>query len=265
MKTRIVRPFQGGWLVVLLLLALVAPRLAAMDVQIPTLKIGTDVFTNVTVYQMTATDIFMRHARGFGNAKISSLDDETLRLLGLKTEKTETASTTLDAQSAEAVEKMRTALATVNLTLPAESILKERFAQINAAPQILYGILGGLLVGYLLYCLCLQKVCVKAGSKPGLLVWLPFLQMFPMLRAARMPAWWIVVFCIPFLNVLAHLLWCGRIVRACGKGFFVTLMLFLPVTYILALLYLAFSGAEGGVRVAGKPFRNEDLPGLAGA
>jgi hypothetical protein len=212
---------------------------------------------------MSATDIFMRHRRGFGNAKIDSLDDDTLILLGLKKKEVEASSVTVDVQSAEAVEQVKTALATVNVALPSEDLLKERLAQIKTSPQILYGILGGFLVAYFVYCLCLQRVCVNAGSKPGWLVWLPILQMFPLLRAARMPVWWIVVFCIPVLNILAHLLWCARIVRACGKGFVTGLMLFLPVTNIFALLYLAFSGGGSG-RAMTKPLSDENLPGLAG-
>lgn len=253
----------GFRLIVFVLAGLVAPLIPAKDIELPSLKIGTEVFTNVTVYQMTATDIFMRHARGFGNAKIGTLDEDALRQLGLKSENSKTANVALNAQSAAAVEKVKTALANVDFTLPSDTALKEQLAQIKATPQLLYGILAGLVFGYLLYCLCLQKVCVNAGSKPGLLVWLPILQIFPLLRAAKMPVWWIIVFCVPLLNIFAHLLWCARIARACGKGFFSALMLFLPVTNILALLYLAFSG--GGERPMGKAFKNENLPGLAGA
>lgn len=249
------------------LVALIAPVMHAADILLPTLKIGTDVFTNVTVYQMTATDIFVRHHRGFGNAKISNLDDATLIRLGLKEEtpqKSAIENPLNSAQAAAAVGQVKSALATVNLTLPSEEIMRAQMARLTANPQLLYGILGGLALAYLAYCLCLRNVCVKAGSKPGLLIWLPVLQLFPLLRAARMPVWWFLIFCLPVLNCLAHLLWCARITRACGKGFLSALMLFLPVTNILALLYLAFSGG-GGSHPAGKAFRDEDLPGLAGA
>jgi len=255
-------PFPEYWFLVVVSIVF-ASGLRAADIQLPTLKIGTDVFTNVTVYQMNKTDIFVRHERGFGNAKLSTLDDDTLRLLGLKEEKRVQESPLSRAQAQAAVEQVKTALSTVNLTLPSEDILNEQIARVTSTPQLLYGILGGLAFGYLFYCLCLVKMCANAGTKPGLLIWLPVLQLFPLLRAARMPAWWFIVFCLPVLNILAHLLWCARICRACGKGFFSALMLFLPVTNILALLYLAFSG--GGSRPVGKPFRHEDLPGLAGA
>jgi len=283
-QKRIHFPFRGCGLFISLMISLVSPWVHAADILLPTLKIGTDVFTNVTVYQMTATDIFHRHGQGFGNAKISALDDETLILLGLKTVTPKPVSESFlsSAQISAAIEQVKTALATVNLTIPSEDILKEQIARVTVTPQLVYGILGGLVFGYLLFCLCLLKMCVNAGSKPGLLIWLPFLQLFPLLRAAKMPAWWFLIFFLPVLNVshtslgfltfatvgiplLAHLLWCARIARACGKGFFSALMLFLPVTNILALLYFAFSGRSGEERPMGKSFRNEELPGLASA
>ena len=273
-QKRIHLSLRGCGLFIPVLIGLITPMVHAADVLLPTLKIGTDVFTNVTVYQMTATDIFIRHGRGFGNAKINTLDDDTLVLLGLKEKKPEKSvtespvSSALSSVQAEAaVEQVKTALATVNLPVSSEEIemVKGQIARITADRQLLYGILGGVAFAYLLYCLCLRNVCVNAGSKPGLLIWLPILQSFPLLRAAKMPAWWFLIFCVPVLNILAYLLWCARITRACGKGFFSALMLFLPLTNILALLYLSFFGGGGGVRPAGKVFRDEDLPGLAGA
>jgi hypothetical protein len=265
-------PLTGGGLFISILIALAAPVVQASDIPLPSLKIGTDVFTNVTVYQITATDIFVRHHRGFGNAKISALDDETLVLLGLKEvkppKKAGVESPLSTAQAEAAVDHVKTALASVNLTMPSEEVLKEQLARLTGDARLVYGILGGLALVYLLYCLCLRNVCVNAGSKPGLLIWLPVLQLFPLLRAAKMPIWWFIVFFLPALNILAHLLWCVRIAQACGKGLLSALMLFLPVTNILALLYLAFSGggsSSGSGRPVGKVFRDEDLPGLAGA
>jgi cytochrome c biogenesis protein CcmG, thiol:disulfide interchange protein DsbE len=51
----------GGWL-------------RAADVYLPTLKIGSEVYTNVTVTSVTATDIYFFHSRGMGNAKLKNLE-----------------------------------------------------------------------------------------------------------------------------------------------------------------------------------------------
>jgi len=40
----------------------------------PILKIGSEVYTNVTVTSVTATDIYFSHSRGMGNGKLKNLD-----------------------------------------------------------------------------------------------------------------------------------------------------------------------------------------------
>jgi len=262
MQTR-VKPIRGCLLAVVMLICLAAPRLLAADIQIPSLRIGTDVFTNVTVYQVTETDIFVRHERGFGNAKVSNLDVPTLRLLGIKNAKTEEQEAGGRGRNMATVDKVNASLAAMNLKLPANSAVLGDLSQVKLTPQILAGGLALLVIGYLFSCLVLKKVCVNAGSEPGPLIWLPVLQVFPLLRAARIPAWWFVILLIPGLNLLAHILWSLRIARACGKGGFVAVMLILPLTNILALLYLAFS--DGNEKPVERTMKPEDLPGLAGA
>ena len=41
---------------------------------LPVLKVGSEVYSNVTVTKVTATDIYFSHARGMGNAKLKNLD-----------------------------------------------------------------------------------------------------------------------------------------------------------------------------------------------
>jgi len=51
-----------------------ASAVKADDEQFPTLKVGTQVYTNVKVTSVTATDIYFSHSRGMGNAKLKDLD-----------------------------------------------------------------------------------------------------------------------------------------------------------------------------------------------
>jgi len=55
---------------------------------------------------------------------------------------------------------------------------------------------------YPLYCYWLKLICEKAGHEPGLLIWVPFLQNIPLLRAAGLPLWLVVAFAMPYVNVL---------------------------------------------------------------
>ena len=60
----------------ILLLQLVAPMVFAAGDTFPTLKAGSEVYSNVTVTTVTATDIYFSHAKGMGNVKLRSLEPE---------------------------------------------------------------------------------------------------------------------------------------------------------------------------------------------
>jgi uncharacterized membrane protein YhaH (DUF805 family) len=96
-------------------------------------------------------------------------------------------------------------------------------------------------------------ICKKIGQEPGVLVWIPILQVFPMLRAAGMSAWWFVALLLPVLSFVATILWCVKICRARGKSSWLGLLLLLPVTNLFTFLYLAFAdGSDENEAAPGK-------------
>ena len=84
-------------------------------------------------------------------------------------------------------------------------------------------------------------ICTKAGTAPGLMVWLPVFQVFPLLRAAGMSPLWFLAYFVPVLNILAQVMWSIKIAEARGKNVLVGIMLLVPLLNLLAFLYLAFS------------------------
>ena len=62
----------NGWLIILVATLLTA---AAED-HFATLQVGSEVYSNVTVTTVTATDIYFSHAQGMGNAKLKTLAPE---------------------------------------------------------------------------------------------------------------------------------------------------------------------------------------------
>jgi hypothetical protein len=113
-----------------------------------------------------------------------------------------------------------------------------------------YTILAGIAVGYLLFCCSGSLLCQKTGNEPGILIWIPLLQMFPLLRAAGMSGWWFLALFVPVLNVVAWLGWCVNIVIMRRKSLWWALLLILPVTNVMAFLYLALAGSA---EARGKP------------
>jgi hypothetical protein len=109
----------------------------------------------------------------------------------------------------------------------------------------LLGIVGLL---YFFTCYCCHLICFKAKSPSSFLVWVPVLQLLPLLRAANMSGWWFLAFFVPGLNIVALVLWSLNIVKARGKHIAWAILLILPVTNLLAFLYLAFSsGADSNL------------------
>jgi hypothetical protein len=84
-------------------------------------------------------------------------------------------------------------------------------------------------------------ICHKTSVEPGIAIWIPVLQLIPLLRAANMSLGWFVAYLVPVLNVLAYVVWCTKIAQARGKTGWVTIFLLLPITTLFAFLYLGFS------------------------
>jgi hypothetical protein len=231
---------------------------SAGEVHFDRLEIGTKTYTNVTLTSRTENYIFVLHEGGMGNIKVSELPPDLRRKLGYAppppVKQPRTNSVAGWAKEAkETMAKIQPAQmqqfeAVVRSKLPVspESIIKK-------GPAFVLGFLGGLLVVYLFFSYCLMLICKKAGTEPGGIVWLPLLQLIPMLRAAGMSGVWFFAFFIPVLNLLAHIVWSVKIVQVRGKSIIVAVLLILPISSLFAFLYLAFSDGE-------KPKKKEPRP-----
>jgi hypothetical protein len=216
---------------------LLAPLLLTAEETFPSLQAAGQTYSNVTVTSKTRNYIVIMHSQGMTSIKLRDLSTETCRDLGydvapaspppkkpLLSKKIE-----LDPRAKEMRDQV----------LERVEVLKARIEQLDR--KWLMGGAGGLLVIYLFVCQCFKLICKKAGQKPGLLVWIPLLQIFPLLKAARMSGWWVVMFLVPILNVWAGILWCVKICKARGKPAWLALPLVLPVTSLFTFLYLAFA------------------------
>jgi hypothetical protein len=97
------------------------------------------------------------------------------------------------------------------------------------------------LVLYLFGCYIMKRICEKVGTEPGILIWIPILQLIPILKAADMNLLWIIGFLIPIVNVVGMIIWGINIHKKLGKNPWLTILLFIPFVNFIYLLYLAFS------------------------
>ena len=214
-----------------------------MEEKFDVLKVGAQMYTNVTVTSKAKDYVFLVHSSGLTSIKTAELPLEIQQELGY-------VKKTPATNAAVAWAKREIAKVNVPQIQQLERQMNQKWlgksdAGMSAGgllgPKLIFAVLGVAFLIYLFHCYCCMLICRKAGVEPGALVWVPVLQLFPLLRAAGMSAWWFLGFCVPVLNIVAQVLWCFNIVKARAKSVWVGILLFLPVTSFFAFLYLAFS------------------------
>lgn len=101
------------------------------------------------------------------------------------------------------------------------------------------GILVFALALYLFFCYCCKRICEKCGQNPGILIWIPILNIIPLLQAAGMAVWMIVLFIIPIVGFIVSIMMWAKICTARGKSPLLVIgVILLPIVFIP---YLAFA------------------------
>lgn len=94
---------------------------------------------------------------------------------------------------------------------------------------------------YVFICHCLKLICRKAGHEPGALIWIPIVNLIPLLTVAKLPVWLIIAFLIPVVNVIVSIVMWVKICQALGKSGWLVIMMFIPLVNLAFIPYLAFS------------------------
>lgn len=97
------------------------------------------------------------------------------------------------------------------------------------------------LAAYVFFSYCYKRICEKAGVDPGVMIWIPVLQMIPVFRAGGMNPWLILTLIIPLVNIVVIVMLFVNLCKALGKNPWLTVLVFIPIVNIAFLPYLAFS------------------------
>lgn len=88
---------------------------------------------------------------------------------------------------------------------------------------------------------CVWRVYRKAG-KPGWASIVPFYNVYVLLKIVGRPGWWLVLYLVPVVNLVALVIVCLDLAKAFGRGGgFAALLFFLP---FIAYPILAFGDAR---------------------
>jgi hypothetical protein len=100
---------------------------------------------------------------------------------------------------------------------------------------------GVALLLYFFFCYCLKCIVEKCGTTPGILVWIPILQIIPLLRAGGVPIWFLILLFIPIVNIIAGVYMWVKVCQARGKSGWLVILMFIPLLGLFFIPYLAFS------------------------
>lgn len=223
------------------------------------LQAGTETYQNVTVTSKGTNYIFITHSKGMGTVKLASLTPELRAELGYapppvpKTQQALQALKSVEVPklSEDQAERVDAELARVfGGRVPPVQDLRE-----EVKPWMVFAGFGAVAALYLFFCFCAHLICKKAGHPPGLLVWIPILQIFPLLKAANMSGWWFLGWILPLIGLVVQIVWCFKIVQARGKSTLVAILMLLPITNLFAFLFLAFSSGVTPSRGGRQPGR----------
>jgi uncharacterized membrane protein YhaH (DUF805 family) len=210
------------------------------------LQVGTQTYKNVTVTTKAKNYVFIVHAAGMTSIKLSQLPSDLQEKLGYAVAKARIPATNTSAAWVKREISNLSGSQVRGLTKQMEQKCREQFAARLTAmgfggPTFMLVALGVTLLLYLFHCYCCALICWKTGKPPGILIWLPVLQLYPLLRAAGMSGWWLLACFVPVVNLVPLVLWPLKIAKARGKSVWVGVLLLLPVASLFAFLYLAFS------------------------
>ena len=204
------------------------------DEQLPVLEANGQIYSNVTVIRVTATDIYFTSPQGIGNAKLQNLKPDLQRQFHYTTTNSVRVQRGPVAAVTSPVTDATTPAVQTEPTVPNKAIL-------GLALWLLVTLSCILLVLYIFLCYCLKCICEKCGTEPGLLIWVPLFNTIRMLQAGGLSGWLFLLFFIPLVNVVMSIVMWVKVCQARGKSGWLVILLIVPVANLFFIPYLAFS------------------------
>lgn len=204
----------------------------AADIKLEELTAAGETYKKVTIMSKTENDLFITHAGGFANIKVIELDDETRVKLGYDAPRRARGSSgakageALDLSQFGALSEASENEQVQEAQAKVQAFLDDLTAKFDPK-HLLMAAVGILASLYFFACFCFHSLCKKTGNNPGIVVWLPILQVLPLLKAAGMGAWWFFIYVATLVAPLAAL----PLAKAAGNS---PVLLLLLIPYVLA-------------------------------
>jgi glycerol-3-phosphate acyltransferase PlsY len=97
---------------------------------------------------------------------------------------------------------------------------------------------------YIFMAICLMKIAKKTNTGNAWFAWIPILNLILMIQCSKKSLWWIILFLIPFVNIIASIIIWMNIAKNLGKPEWLGILTILPLLNIVIPAYLAFSDSD---------------------
>jgi hypothetical protein len=94
---------------------------------------------------------------------------------------------------------------------------------------------------FVFFSYCLNLICAKAKVDPGVLIWIPLVQMIPMATVAGINPFLLLLYFVPLVNIVFALYHWAKVCIAIGKSPWLAVMLIIPLVNLAFLPLLAFT------------------------
>jgi len=97
------------------------------------------------------------------------------------------------------------------------------------------------LILYIYYAICLMVIANKTNTPNSWLAWIPIANIYLMCKIAGKPGWWVILFFIPFVNIVIGIIVWMKIAEARKKPSWLGILMIIPFVNLIIPGYLAFS------------------------
>jgi hypothetical protein len=94
---------------------------------------------------------------------------------------------------------------------------------------------------YVYFSLALQTIAKKTNTPDDWWAWVPIMSAILMLKVAKKPLWWIILFFVPFVNIVIIIITFMAIAEARNKPSWWGILMIVPVANLIVPGYLAWA------------------------
>jgi len=98
-----------------------------------------------------------------------------------------------------------------------------------------------MLAMYIYLAIVLMKIAKKTNTPNNWFAWIPFLNLYLMVKIAKKPGWWFILMLIPFVNIIIGIIIWMAIAKRLGHPEWLGILVIVPIANIIIPGYLAFA------------------------